>query len=115
MERKFSEQELIRRENLKKLQEANKNPYQTEIVDRTYSLAEFNHAFEHKSKEELHDNPTSEITLAGRVMGIRQTFGIIKDFSGVAQFYVNKKVVDEDTFKKFKEIDVGDICLLYTS
>lgn len=109
MERKFSEQELIRRENLKKLQDENKNPYKTEIVDRTHSLAEFKHTFEHKSKEELHDNPSSEITLAGRVMGIRQTFGIIKDFSGVAQFYVNKKAVDENTFKKFKEIDIGDI------
>ncbi len=109
MERKFTEQELIRREKLSKLQDEQKNPYETEIVNRTCNLNEFNEKFAKFSKEELHENPSNKIVLAGRVMGIRQTFGLIKDFSGQTQFYVNKKNVNESVFKKFKEIDIGDI------
>ncbi len=92
MNRKFSEQELIRRESLKKLQEANLNPYEVEKVDRSCTLKEFIDKYSPYSKEELaekfHDK---ELTVAGRVMNIRQTFSHIKDFSGKLQLYVNKK------------------------
>ena len=109
MERKFTDQELIRREHLKKLQEENRNPYETEIVDRSCTLAEFKKEFEGYDKESLHNGEFKTYTLAGRVMTIRQTFGVIKDFSGTCQFYVSKKEVAENVFKKFKEIDIGDI------
>lgn len=109
MERKFSEQELIRRESLKELQNKNKNPFEYEKVDRTFSLDEFNKTFDKYSKEELHDNNFDNITLAGRVMNLRQTFGVLKDFSGTTQIYLNKKEVSEEVFNKFKSIDIGDI------
>ena len=109
MERKFSDQELIRRDKLKKLQEENRNPYEVEIVNRTFTLEQFNKEFSQFSKDELHNNTSQKIQLVGRVMSIRQTFGVIKDFSGQTQFYINKKNVDESVFKKFKEIDIGDI------
>ena len=108
MERKFSEQELIRREKLNKLITNNQNPFEVEFVDRTCTINEFNNKYEPYSKDELH-NDTTNITLAGRVMGIRQTFGVIKDFSGNGQFYVNKKNVDAKVFAKFSELDIGDI------
>lgn len=109
MERKFSDQELIRRDHLKKLQEENRNPYETEIVDRTCTLADFKQQFDSYSKEELHELKTPTFVLAGRVMIVRQTFGVLKDFSGTCQFYVSKKEVSEEVFKKFKEVDIGDI------
>ena len=42
-------------------------------------------------------------------MSLRQTFGVIKDFNGSAQFYLNKKAVSPELFQKFKKIDIGDI------
>lgn len=108
MERKFNEQELNRRNTLKQLQEMNLNPFETEIVKRDFSLEEFNKKYENVDKEVLHDSKEI-ITLAGRVMNLRQTFGVIKDFSGTTQIYANKKELDPDVFQIFKMIDIGDI------
>ncbi len=109
MDRKFSEQELIRRASLKKLQDANLNPYEIERVERSCTLDEFVKKYQNYSKEELHDQFANELlTVAGRVMNIRQTFAHIKDFSGKLQLYVNKKE-DAELFERFKEVDIGDI------
>ncbi len=108
MERKFNEQELNRRNTLKQLQEMNLNPFQNEIVNRDFSLEEFNKKYENVEKEVLHDSKET-ITLVGRVMNLRQTFGVIKDFSGTAQIYANKKELDPNVFQIFKMIDIGDI------
>ncbi len=109
MDRKFTEQELNRRATLLELQKNNQNPFACEKVNRTCTLHEFNDKYNNYSKEELHNQKWAPITLVGRVMNIRQTFGVIKDFSGTAQFYLNKKVLAPDVFNKFKQIDIGDI------
>ena len=108
MERKFTEQELNRRETLKKLQ-INGIPYIIENVKRSFTLEEFNEKFSQFEKDELHQKHFENITLVGRVMNIRQTFGNFKDFSGSSQFYLNKKALPEEIFQKFKQIDIGDI------
>lgn len=112
MERKFTDQELNRRASLKELQDSNKNPFEFEKVNRTHTLKEFNETFDKYTKEELHDQAFAPAILAGRVMSLRQTFGVVKDFSGVCQIYLNKKSVSEKIFKKFKSIDIGDIVML---
>ncbi|GAA5414969.1 lysine--tRNA ligase [Ureaplasma ceti] len=110
MERKFTDQELVRRQHLQELQQDGRNPYETEIVERTCTLNEFVKEYEGFEKESLHNRDEFRTyTLAGRVMITRQTFGVLKDFSGTCQFYVSKKEVPESVFKKFKEIDLGDI------
>ena len=109
MERKFTEQELNRRETLKKLQMDGMNPYFTEAVNRSLSLKEFNEKYDKFEKDELHSKNDETLTLVGRVMNIRQTFGNFKDFSGMSQFYLNKKTLPEEIFQKFKQIDIGDI------
>ena len=109
MERKFTEQELNRRETLKKLQMDGMNPYFTEAVNRSLSLKEFNEKYDKFEKDELHSKNDETLTLVGRVMNIRQTFGNFKDFSGTSQFYLNKKTLPEEIFQKFKQIDIGDI------
>ncbi len=110
MERKFNDQELIRRSKLKKLQEQNKNPYEIVRVNRTLTLADFIKKYESRSKEELHDsNDLDEEVLVGRILNIRQTFAQIKDFSGACQIYINKKEQPE-ILKEFNEnVDIGDI------
>lgn len=60
------------------------------------------------------DDPTPQpAVLAGRLTGIRNMGGSIfadlKDSSGKIQLFVNKKVLDEQAFKLFKRIDIGDI------
>lgn len=109
MVRKFSEQELIRREKLEKLQKDNKNPYEVERVNRTLTLNEFIEKYNIFSKEELEEKfKNQNEILAGRVMAIRQTFSHIKDFSNRLQIYINKKE-DVEAFEMFKQLDIGDI------
>lgn len=110
MNRKFNDQELIRREKLQQLQDNGKNPYAITKVKRTLSLDEFNKKYESFSKDELHDNKKKkEEILVGRVINIRQTFIQIKDFSGQSQIYINKQNF-KDVFDFFKHyVDIGDI------
>ncbi|MGL4951951.1 MAG: lysine--tRNA ligase [Mycoplasma sp.] len=108
MSRKFTEQENIRRETLKKLQEANKNPFEVERVNRTLTLQSFNEKYSSFSKDELHDKKSEKEILCGRIMSNRQTFFNIKDFSGSSQIYINKKN-NPEVFENSKMIDIGDI------
>lgn len=109
MQRNFSEQEIIRRKKLQELQNRSQNPFEVEKVNRTCDLNDFKKQFEPFTKEALHEKTSTKFILAGRVMSLRQTFGVIKDFSGELQFYVNKKTVDPEIFNAYKEVDFGDI------
>lgn len=106
--RKFNDQELIRRNQLEELKKNNKDPFKIDKFIRNFNTASFKKKYDKFSKEELH-NSNDEIIIAGRIMAIRQTFGIIKDFYGTTQFYLNKKAVPENVFKEFKKLDIGDI------
>lgn len=108
MERKFNDQELIRREKLKTLINEGKNPFLIENFKRNTNAKAFVEKYQSQTKEQLHECH-DEIIIAGRIMAIRQTFGVIKDFSGSVQFYLNKKNFDEKTFHEFKQLDIGDI------
>jgi lysyl-tRNA synthetase class 2 len=108
MERKFNDQELIRREKLKKLQQSNHDPFLITKFERNYNSLSFKNEFSKFSKEELHEN-TTKVVLAGRILAIRQTFVIIADFYGKVQLYINKKV-SSDLFDLLKnDLDIGDI------
>lgn len=109
MERKFSDQELIRRTHLQELKNQNKNPFLITKVDRSMFLKDFAEKYKNFSKEELHNMDLEKLTLAGRLIGIRQTFGIIQDFSAKLQIYINKKNVAPEVFSTFKSLDIGDI------
>ena len=109
MERKFSDQELIRRNHLQELKDQNKNPFLATKVERSMSLKDFAEEYKNFSKEELHNMDLKKVTLAGRLIGVRQTFGIIQDFSTKLQIYINKKNVDPEVFSTFKSLDIGDI------
>ncbi len=105
MERKFTDQEQIRREKLKTLQKENKNPYSIQKVSRTMDLGEFHKKYK-KLKKESKDN----VVLAGRVVAMRQTFGVIRDFYDDVQIYLNKKNLSKSLIEYFnKMLDMGDL------
>jgi lysyl-tRNA synthetase class 2 len=108
MERKLTDQEIAKREQLKKLQDLNLDPYKINSFHITHTSLLFKSEFNKFSKESLHDDKT-QISLAGRVMAIRQTFAQLQDDSGTIQIYINKKETPE-VFNLFNEmISVGDI------
>ncbi|MBR6200550.1 MAG: lysine--tRNA ligase [Spirochaetales bacterium] len=92
----------IRIEKLKKLREAGINPY-LDRCDRTCMIDE--------ARRTAEDG--KEYALAGRLM-LKRSFGklifaTIQDFTDRIQISLNKKNLDEETFKFFeKMIDVGD-------
>lgn len=106
--RKFNDQETIRRNKLQELRSQNKDPFKIEKFERNFNSESFIKTYDKFSKEELHEC-SDEIRIAGRILAIRQTFGVIKDFYGKVQFYLNKKSVSEELFKQFKQLDIGDI------
>jgi lysyl-tRNA synthetase class 2 len=108
MERKFNDQELNKRNKLKKIQAQKNDPFLITKFERNFNTLSFKQTYDKFSKEDLHTK-TDQIIMAGRVLAIRQTFGVISDFYGKTQFYINKKNQPE-AFDLFKDnIDLGDI------
>jgi lysyl-tRNA synthetase class 2 len=94
MSKELTDQEISRRNKLKNLIDEGINPFLIQNFKRNYNSLSFKKDFEKFTKEELHENKT-EILIAGRIIAIRQTFGVIKDFYGKTQFYINKKNIDQ--------------------
>ncbi|MCV3728459.1 lysine--tRNA ligase [Ureaplasma miroungigenitalium] len=108
MERKLSDQEIIRREKLAQLQGNKQDPFAITKVKRTHDSAQFVAEFNHFTKEELHEQTSAEVVMAGRLMNTRRTFGIVADFAGKFQIYINKKELSSDVFEAFNALDIGD-------
>ncbi len=109
----LSEQEIIRRENLKKLKEAGVNPYPGDEYLISHSAAEIKIGFNKETKDQY-----TEVSLAGRLMMKRimgkASFAELQDSSGRVQFYVSRddicpnedKTMYNTMFKKL--LDIGD-------
>ncbi len=106
--RKFNDQELARRKQLEELKLQGCDPFKIEKFDHNFNSLTFKQKYDCFSKEELHE-VKDKIIIAGRIMAIRQTFGVIKDFYGSTQFYLNKKTISPEIFTRFKKLDIGDI------
>lgn len=113
--RKLNDQEQSRYNKLDKLIELNKNPFKEVRFNRTHNIKEFMNEFNKFTKEELHNSENNQklFLISGRVMNQRQTFGVIKDFSGKLQYYYNKKTLEESVIETIKMIDIGDIIGIY--
>ncbi|GMO17301.1 MAG: hypothetical protein Ta2E_08570 [Mycoplasmoidaceae bacterium] len=109
MKRQFTDQEQARRAKLERLVKNKQNPFLIQKFDHNYNSQTFKNEFDKFSKEELHDS-TKKIIIAGRIIAIRQTFGVLKDFFGKVQFYIDKKTIDKNIWDLFNDsIDIGDI------
>ena len=95
----------VRREKLDKLKQEEKNPFEITKFNRT-----------HTSKEVMDNYDELEgkdVTVAGRIMAKRimgkASFCHIQDSEGKIQSYVSINDLGEESYKQFKEDDIGDI------
>jgi lysyl-tRNA synthetase class 2 len=107
----LSEQEIVRRESLKKLRDLGINPYPAAQFETTSTVGQV--------VEEFETLEGREVVLAGRIMSRRimgkASFAELKDATGRMQIYINRdelcpgddKTMYNDVFKKL--LDIGDI------
>ena len=104
-EESLNEQRKIRREKLKALQEAGRNPFLQESWNVTAHSMDIKDNFEAMEEE--------EVSCAGRIMAFRDmgkaSFIDIQDKQGRIQCYVRKDAIGEEEYKWFKTYDIGDI------
>ncbi len=95
----------VRREKLDKLKEEGKNPYKITKFNRTHLSQEI--------KENYEALEEKDVTVAGRIMAKRimgkASFCHIQDSTGKIQSYVSINDLGEESYKEFKEYDIGDI------
>ena len=112
MSRELSEQEIVRRESLQKLQDLGINPYPAELFDINVSAKDIKDNYEARKLD------YKSITIAGRLMSRRimgkAAFAELQDSSGRIQLYFNRdeicsgedKTMYNTVFKKL--LDIGD-------
>ena len=95
----------IRRDKLTKLKEEGKNPFEITKFNRTHTSRQIVENY-----EELEGK---DVTVAGRLMAKRimgkASFCHIQDGDGKIQSYVSINELGEESYKHFKEDDIGDI------
>ncbi len=95
----------IRRDKLEKLKQEGKDPF---------TITKFNRTHTSKQVVENYDElEGKDVTVAGRIMGKRimgkASFCHIQDGDGRIQSYVSINELGEESYKQFKEDDIGDI------
>ena len=101
----LSEQNRIRREKLKALQEAGKDPFRITHFERTHQSRQIVEQFDSLEGQ--------EVVIAGRMMSRRvmgkASFAHVQDKLGQIQVYVRREDVGEENYAGFKAWDIGDI------
>lgn len=96
---------LVRREKLDKLKEEGKDPFKITKFNRTHTSKEI--------KDNYDELEGKDVTIAGRIMAKRimgkASFCHIQDSTGRIQSYVSINELGEESYKAFKEDDIGDI------
>lgn len=104
-EEQLTEQRLIKREKLKALQEAGRNPFLHETWDVT--------AHSEDIKANFVAMEDQEVSIAGRIMAFRHmgkaSFLDIQDKQGRIQIFVSKDQLGDEEYDWFKTYDRGDI------
>lgn len=114
MSQNLSEQEVIRREKLAKIQEAGFNPYPAALYAVTHYSADIKDGFSEENKDAF-----ANVCVAGRVMSINDKgkvfFIKIQDSKGIIQLYVKRDEICPTEDKTFwdavvkRGLDLGDI------
>ena len=104
-EESLNELRKIRRDKLKALQDAGRNPFLVEKWDVTAHSMDI--------KENFDAMEDQEVSCAGRIMAFRNmgkaSFIDIQDKQGRIQCYVRKDVIGDEEYQWFKGYDIGDI------
>jgi lysyl-tRNA synthetase class 2 len=114
MSQHLSEQEIIRREKLKKLQEAGIDAYPSALYPVTHYSTDIKAHFSEATKETF-----TNVCIAGRIMSINDKgkvfFIKIQDSKGIIQLYVKRDDICPEEDKSFWDnlvkhgLDLGDI------
>ena len=95
----------VRREKLDKLKDEGKNPFELTKFNRTHTSKNIIDNYE--------DLENKDVIIAGRLMAKRimgkASFCHIQDSDGKIQSYVSINDLGEESYKHFKEYDIGDI------
>ena len=95
----------VRKEKLDKLMQEGKNPFEITKFNRTHTTKDI--------IEKYDELEGKDVTVAGRIMGKRimgkASFCHIQDGEGKIQSYVSINELGEESYKEFKEDDIGDI------
>ena len=95
----------VRRDKLKELQDAGKDPFEITKYDRT--------EYSNQIKENYESYEGKDVSVAGRIMAKRimgkASFCTIQDSQGKIQSYVSINDLGEESYKAFKTFDIGDI------
>ena len=101
----YSEQDLIRLNKLNALIEQGRNPYEITTYDRTHTSGRIIGGY-----DALEGQP---VRIAGRMLSRRvmgkASFAHLLDPDGQIQIYVRRDDVGEDSYRDFKDFDIGDI------
>ena len=107
----LSDQELVRREKVKKLVELGIDPF-GQAYEVTAKSSDIKEKYKGYTNEEL-EAMNVEVSVAGRIMFMRKmgkaSFFAIQDIKGKQQVYISRDSVGEETYALFKMADVGDI------
>jgi lysyl-tRNA synthetase, class II len=111
----LSEQEIIRRDKLKTLQEMGIDPYPAAL----YPVNAYANDIKLRFKGEENKADFADVCLAGRIMGVRDmgkaSFAVLQDSSGKIQLYIKRDDIcpgeDKTLYDKIWKhlIDIGDI------
>jgi lysyl-tRNA synthetase class 2 len=103
-EQNLNELQKVRRNKLKELQDAGKNPFEITKYDVTHHSMEI--------KDNYDELEGKEVTVAGRMMFKRvmgkASFCNIQDLEGKIQAYVARDEIGQEEYKDFKKYDAGD-------
>ena len=95
----------IRRDKLSKLKQEGKDPFEITKFNRTHTSSQV--------VENYNELEGKDVTVAGRIMAKRimgkASFCHIQDGDGRIQSYVSINDLGEESYKQFKEYDIGDI------
>lgn len=104
-ENQLSELLQIRRDKLKELQEAGRNPFEITKYDVTHKAQEI--------KDNYAELEGQRVSVAGRLMSKRGMgkvgFCHLADLTGQIQLFVKKDMLGDEEYAIFKKYDIGDI------
>lgn len=109
MERKFTEQEQIRRNKIASLKEKNLLAFASTIKPN-FTSQELIDQYDKLSREEI-ESKNVNVILNGRVIAQRGPFIVLQDKNVTIQAYINKTgdVLDANSLEVIKQLDLGDI------
>ena len=109
MERKFTEQEQIRRNKITSLKEKNLLAFASTIKPN-FTSQELIDQYDKLSREEI-ESKNVNVILNGRVIAQRGPFIVLQDKNATIQAYINKTgdVLDANSLEVIKQLDLGDI------